>query len=194
MPPVFPSIYTATKVCATRLAAAYHHAHGLPVSHVRAFNAYGPGQAYGPGHPQKILPTFASLAYQGKPLPVWGDGEQGVDLVHADDLGRMLVDATRFGGNEVFDGGTGHAVSVNRLARFVQEVTSTGSEIEYLPMRIGETPTWVCATGDGWRHLGWRPSVDWNRIAEAVRSYRPPFPEAAGVAFDATVVIGEVPQ
>jgi UDP-glucose 4-epimerase len=44
MPDVFPSIYTATKIAAKRLADALHHSGGLKVSHVRAFNAYGPGQ------------------------------------------------------------------------------------------------------------------------------------------------------
>jgi len=93
MPPVFPSVYTATKLAADRLASAYHHAYQLPVSHVRAFNAYGPGQAHGPGHPRKIIPSFSVQGWRNEPLLIWGDGEQIVDLVHADDIGRMLVDA-----------------------------------------------------------------------------------------------------
>src|SRR3990170_3281413 len=82
MPPVFPPVYTATKVCSQRLATAWHQAFGVRVSHVRAFNAYGSHQAHGTGHPQKIVPTFATEAWAGRPIPVWGDGEQTVDLVH----------------------------------------------------------------------------------------------------------------
>lgn len=97
MPEVFPSVYTATKVASSRLAVAWHKAFGVPVSHVRAFNAYGPTQAYGHGHPQKIVPTFSTLGWHNEPLPVWGDGTQTLDLVHVDDVARMLVDAGRCG-------------------------------------------------------------------------------------------------
>jgi len=84
------------------MATAWHHAYDVGVSHVRAYNAYGPGQAYGPGHPQKILPTFARAAWEGRPIPIWGDGEQTVDLVHSDDVARMLVDALRFNDDAMF--------------------------------------------------------------------------------------------
>jgi UDP-glucose 4-epimerase len=179
MPPVFPSIYTATKVCATRLATAYYNAYGLGVSHVRAFNAYGPGQAYGPGHPQKILPTFARYAWEGRPLPVWGSGQQSVDLVHANDLGQMLVDAVKWGGDAVFDGGTGQAVTVEYLARFVLEVTGSDAGIEYLPMRRGEKETHIVAGGEGWSWLTWKPQLDWGAIRQAILWYkdRPVWPE-----------------
>lgn len=173
MPDVFPSVYTATKVCAARLATAWHLAYGVPVSHVRAFNAYGPGQKHGPGHPQKILPTFATQAWAGRPIPVWGDGEQTVDLVHADDVGRVLVEATAHGDDSVFDAGTGEAVTVNELAHFVLDVTGSNAGIEYRPMRKGEQPTRIVANRTGWGRLSFRPDLDWNRVAEAIDSYRP---------------------
>lgn len=174
MPPVFPSVYTATKICATRLATAWHEAYELPVSHVRAFNAYGPGQKYGPGHPQKILPTFARAAWEGRPLPVWGEGEQTTDLVHADDVGRMLIEACSHGDDAVFDAGTGQAVTVNELAAHVLNVTGSQAGIEYLPMRTGERPTRIVAEGDGWDRLDWKPSHDWSRVTDAVQWYRSP--------------------
>lgn len=173
MPAVFPSVYTATKVCADRLASAWHLSKGVGVSRVRAFNAYGPGQKHGPGHPQKILPTFATEAWNNRPIPIWGNGEQTVDLIHADYLGRMLIDATKFTNDEVFDGGTGIAVTVNVLAEFVLHHTKSSAGIEYLPMRDGETPTRIVATGEGWNRLGWQPELDWNMVGAAVESYRP---------------------
>lgn len=177
MPPVFPSIYTATKICADRLASAYHRAHGIPVARVCAYNAYGPGQKHGAGHPQKIVPTFATEAWAGRPIPIWGDGSQTVDLVHADDVGRMLVAALRHGDDAVFDAGTGHALTVNEVAHFVNDVVAavTGAHvaIEYLPMRVGEEPTAIVAGGHGWDRLSWRPEFSWDRLAETVHSYRP---------------------
>lgn len=173
MPQVFPSVYTATKVAATRLASAYHHTYDLPVSHVRAFNAYGAGQKHGPGHPQKIVPTFSVEAWAGRPIPVWGDGRQTVDLVHVDDLGRMLADALRFGDDEVFDGGTGFALTVNEVAELVLEHTGSKAGIDYLPMRRGEKPTQIVATGEGWQRLGWFPEWNPDWVRSTVDAYHP---------------------
>lgn len=172
MPDAFPSVYTATKIAGARLATAFHTAYGIPVSHVRAFNAYGPGQAHGRGHPQKILPTFARFGWSGLPLPVWGDGTQTVDLVHADDVARMLVDATGHGDDAVFDAGTGTAVTVNEFADFILRATGSMAGAEYLPMRTGEVPTEIVAKGEGWDRLDWKPALDWERVADAVWSYR----------------------
>lgn len=173
MPPVFPSVYTATKICATRLASAWNRTEGIAVSHVRAFNAYGPHQAHGPGHPQKILPTFARCAWQGLPIPIWGDGAQVVDLVHADDVGRMLIEATGHGDDSVFDAGTGIPVTVNELAHRVLDWTGSTAGIEYKPMRRGETANALAAAeGDGWDRLDWKPELDWGRVEAAVRWYR----------------------
>jgi UDP-glucose 4-epimerase len=176
---VFPSVYTATKVCASRLATAWHHAYGVPVSHVRAFNAFGPGQPSGVGHPQKIMPTFATRGWRGEPLPVWGDGRQGVDLVHVDDIARMLIDALEHGDDVTFDAGTGTRVSVNEFARLVLEVTGSTGGIDYLPMRTGEVPCDVVASGDGWDRLSWKPTHDLDRVAEVIRSYRDAAEEVA---------------
>lgn len=172
MPAVFDSIYTATKVCAGRLATAWHKYRGVPVSHVRAFNAYGPGQAHGEGHPQKILPTFATEAWNNRPIPIWGDGEQTVDLIHADDLGRMLIDATNHGDDATFDGGTGIPFTVNEVAHLVLNYTGSKAGIEYLPMRDGEDPTHIVATGEGWERLTWKPQHTELLFAEAVEWYQ----------------------
>ena len=174
MPPVFPSVYTATKIAADRLATAYHHAHQLPVSRVRAYNAYGPGQAFGPGHPQKIIPTFAVHGWRNEPIPVWGDGEQIVDLIHAEDIGRMLVDAAGYGDDTVFDAGTATPVTVNEVAHRVIDMTGSTAGILHLPMRKGETDsrTLAAATGTGWSRLDWKPQLNWDRVEDTVRWYR----------------------
>jgi UDP-glucose 4-epimerase len=168
------NVYQATKLCALRLATAWHRNYGVPVSHVRAFNAYGEGQKYGPGHPQKFLPTFSTLAWQNKPLPIWGTGKQTVDPVDSRDVARMLVDATGFGNDEVFDAGTGNAVSIAAIAGHVNAVTGNDAGVSLLPMRAGEElDTRIVAKGDGWDLLGWRPELNWERMTEVIRSYRP---------------------
>jgi len=173
MPPVFESVYTATKICADRLATAWCKFKGLRASKVRAFNAYGPGQKHGLGHPQKILPTFATEAWAGRPIPIWGDGEQTVDLVHVTDLGRMLIDATAYGKDEVFDGGTGVSLTVNEVAAHVLSVTGSTAGVVRLHMRDGEVPTKIVAKGDGWDKLGWKPEHNWDLVTECVHAYKP---------------------
>lgn len=170
MPQVFPSIYTATKVAQTRMATAYHHTHGVAVSHVRAFNAFGPGQHHGPGHPQKIVPTFAVQGWRGEPMPVWGDGEQTVDLIYNHDLARILVAALNYGDDRTIDGGTGQAFTVNEVCRMVGDITGN-HDIEYLPMRRGEIPTDIVAEGDGWDDLDWHPTFNLADLRHTVEWY-----------------------
>lgn len=172
MPAVFPSVYTATKIAAVGFERAWFHTYGLSVSRVRAFNAYGAGQKHGPGHPQKIVPTFATEAWAGRPVPVWGDGEQTVDLIHASDLGRLLVDAMYHGGDVTFDGGTGHAFTVNEVAQMVLDITGSKAGVKYLPMRRGELPTAIVAEGEGWELLDWKPEFEPGLFEETVLSYR----------------------
>ncbi len=176
MPDIFPSMYTATKIASKRIADALHHSRQLRCSHVRAFNAYGPGQKFGPGHPQKIVPTFAVAGWRNEPIPIWGDGTQVVDLVHTDDLAKVLVAATAFTGNEVFDGGSGTQVSVNSIAQFVIAVTGSTAGVQNLPMRDGEKPTLDCrAKGEGWDLLlpEERPApFMWGRLANTIVSYK----------------------
>lgn len=176
MPRVNPSLYAATKACAMDIAEAYRHADGLRVSYVRAYNAYGPGQAYGGDHPQKIIPTFATAGWLGEPLPVWGDGMLWVDLVHVDDVARMLVEAAAFGDGQVFDAGSGYVQTVLEVARKVIDLTGGRSKVEHLAPRKGERSMSTdadVARGENWDLLaGWRPVFDPDRFSEAVESYR----------------------
>jgi UDP-glucose 4-epimerase len=178
MPRVNPSIYAATKACAMDLALAFLDAGQLRANFVCAYNAYGPGQAYGGDHPQKILPTFASHAWAGKALPVWGDGSLWVDLVHVDDVARMLVEAMgQPGDGQVYDAGSSYPQTVVAVARAVNEWTGNDGGIDYLPPRKGERGSSTdadIAQGAGWDRLGgWRPVFDPERFHAAIDSYNP---------------------
>jgi nucleoside-diphosphate-sugar epimerase len=171
MPRVWSNVYQATKQCAQALASAWHQHEGVPVSHVRAFNAYGVGQKLYPV--QKIIPTFSHRAWCGEPIPIWGDGTQQVDLVWAGDIAEMLLRATSYGDDQVFDGGTGTGLTVNEVARHVCDRTGSKAGVQYLPMRKGEHEAKVVASGEGWNLMGFTPhGVNWVRLDEAVDSYR----------------------
>lgn len=181
MPDCWPSLYQATKLAAVRIAESYHHNYGVPVTHIRAFNAYGPGQAHGPTHPQKIIPTFAWHAWRGLPMPIWGDGDQTVDLVHVDHIARCLAKAAEggafFGCGETWDACSGFELTVLDVARRVGAICGS-TKVEFLPMRAGELEhTKLCGT-DGVFGFDLDLRVRDELFREAVESYAPAVMEA----------------
>lgn len=138
-----PNPYAITKKCASELALARAQWTGQPVSVVRAFHVYGPGQKMFPPHGsstvRKIVPSFVARALTGMPIQVNGDGSQLIDLVWVGDVARVLVDAAERGPfGEVIEAGTGKGVSVVQAARDVIAATGSSSSIDFVPMRAGE--------------------------------------------------------
>jgi nucleoside-diphosphate-sugar epimerase len=148
-PNVWLNAYTVTKEAAEKLALLYGLHHDLRVHCLRYYNAYGPRQHLAPV--RKLVPTFAACALRGRPLPVFGDGSQTVDLLHVDDLARITVDVARAGVavHEAIDCGSGMARSVDDVAALVNELLGNDAGIERLPMRVGEPAgtTLVADTG-----------------------------------------------
>lgn len=172
MPDVFPSIYTATRTCARNLATAYHQAHGIPTAHVQAFNVFGPGQKHGPGHPRKIIPAFATEAWRDEPIIVWGDGNQTVDMIDSQTVGRIFVDALKCTDNQTIEAGTGIEWTVNEVLKYVMEYTESRSKVIHKPMRRGEIPSRIKAVGRGWGHLSAPPTLDLDFLNKTIDSYR----------------------
>jgi len=74
------SPYSASKASSDHLVRAYHHTYGLPVSITNCSNNYGPYQ-----FPEKLIPLMIFNALNGKPLPVYGDGQQVRDWLYVED-------------------------------------------------------------------------------------------------------------
>ena len=74
------SPYSASKASSDHIARAYHHTYGLPVSITNCSNNYGPRQ-----FPEKLIPLTILNALEGKPLPVYGDGQQVRDWLYVED-------------------------------------------------------------------------------------------------------------
>ncbi|WP_295679310.1 dTDP-glucose 4,6-dehydratase [uncultured Nevskia sp.] len=79
------SPYSATKAGADHLVRAWHRSYGLPVLTTHSPNNYGPRQI-----PEKLIPRMIHLALQGKPLPIYGKGDNVRDWLHVDDHARAL--------------------------------------------------------------------------------------------------------
>ncbi len=84
------SPYSASKAAADHFARAYHRTYGLPVIVTNCSNNYGPYQ-----FPEKLIPLVILNALEGKPLPVYGDGQNVRDWLyvedHCDALRRVLL-------------------------------------------------------------------------------------------------------
>jgi len=136
------NVYAVTKACAEDLVMARVRWGELRANVVRAFHAYGPGQKppppYGKATVRKIIPSFICAALTGDPLLVNGTGRQTIDLVHVDDVARILVDALEPPYGRTLEAGTGRPVSVIEAARDVIRVCGSTSPIELVPMRAGE--------------------------------------------------------
>jgi UDP-glucose 4-epimerase len=174
MPSVWKNLYQATKRAAKEMAEIWHDTYDVPISFVRAYNVFGPGQkVHGV---KKIIPTFASQAWQNKPIPIWGDGSQFVDLVYVEDVAKLLVDALRFGNGEVLEAGTGSPMPVGEVAQIVLSHTHSSAGVQYLPMRKGEqlTPGWeMCADITTTENLvGWHPVYQAAALADTIDWYK----------------------
>ena len=127
------------KSCAERFALMYNRELGTRAAVVRAYNAYGERQKR---HPvRKLIPYCIASALEGRPIEVYGTGEQEIDLVSARDVAVVLVRALLHphdAYDSVLDAGTGQAVTVNEVARFVNETLGNRAGLRHLPMRPGE--------------------------------------------------------
>jgi dTDP-glucose 4,6-dehydratase len=79
------SPYSASKAASDHLVRAYHHTYGLPVLTTNCSNNYGPHQ-----FPEKLIPLMILNACVGKPLPVYGDGENVRDWLYVEDHCRAI--------------------------------------------------------------------------------------------------------
>mgnify|MGYP001140165850 CR=1 FL=1 len=113
------------------LGLAYHRQFALPVVVVRLFNTVGPRQV---GMYGMVLPRFVEAALAGKPLRVFGSGEQTRCFCHVSDVVSALV--ALIGNNEAYGGvfnvGSDEEISINDLARRVIELTGSSSRIEHV--------------------------------------------------------------
>lgn len=86
------SPYAASKAAADHLVRAYHHTYGLPVTTSNCSNNYGPYQ-----FPEKLIPLMLVNLLEGKPLPVYGDGQNVRDWLYVEDHCRAVERVIRAG-------------------------------------------------------------------------------------------------
>ncbi len=162
------SPYSASKAASDHFVRAYHHTYGLPVLVTNCSNNYGPYQ-----FPEKLIPLMILNACEGKPLPVYGDGQQIRDWLFVEDhcrairavlAGGVVGEVYNIGGNcERANLDVVHEICalVDRLCPDLPHAPCT-SLITYVTDRPGHDRRYAIDAGKIERQLGWKPREDFT--------------------------------
>jgi dTDP-glucose 4,6-dehydratase len=168
--PLAPSSpYSATKAAADLLAQSYFHTYGLPVTIVRGSNNYGPYQ-----YPEKLIPLMVLNAMHGDPLPVYGDGMQVRNWIHASDFARAIGHVLEHGepGQVYNAGGPDEEANMTVVKRIIELTGASESQIEHVTDRPGHDRRYSLSS-EKVRALGWEPRVRFAEgLEETVSWYR----------------------
>jgi dTDP-glucose 4,6-dehydratase len=157
------SPYSASKAASDHLVRAYHHTYGLPVLTTNCSNNYGPYH-----FPEKLIPLMIVNALAGKPLPVYGDGQQIRDWLYVKDhcsAIRRVLDAGHVG--ETYNiGGWNEKPNleiVHTVCALLDELTPRADgkpykeQITYVADRPGHDRRYAIDASKIQRELGWKP-------------------------------------
>ena len=158
------SPYSASKAASDHLVRSYHHTYGLPVLTTNCSNNYGPYH-----FPEKLIPLMIVNALAGKPLPVYGDGQQIRDWLYVKDhcsAIRRVLEKGRLG--EVYNiGGWNEKANldiVHTVCSLLDEMRprSDGKpykeHITYVADRPGHDRRYAIDARKLERELGWKPT------------------------------------
>jgi UDP-glucose 4-epimerase len=157
--------YACSKLMDEFLAFAFAREHHVPVIVARLFNTVGPRQT---GRYGMVLPRFIAAAKAGKPLKVYGTGDQTRCFCFVQDTVEALVrlQASLTARGRVFNVGTDREISIVDLARLVKKIARSESPIELVP--------YTSAFGPGFEDiLRRRPAI--SRLEQTV-GFRPATP------------------
>ena len=127
--------YAASKLMDEFTALAYHRTQGLKVTIVRLFNTIGLRQT---GTYGMVVPRFISQALKGKPLTVYGNGDQTRTFTSVKDVVKAFMELIQNDGSfgQVFNIGGTEEISILDLARKIIGITESNSEIEMIPYEV----------------------------------------------------------
>ena len=157
------SPYSASKAASDHLVRAWHHTYGLPVLTTNCSNNYGPYH-----FPEKLIPLCILNALNGKPLPIYGDGQQIRDWLYVKDhcsAIRRVLEAGKLG--ETYNvGGWNEKANldvVNTLCAILDELKpradgqSYATQIIFVQDRPGHDRRYAIDARKLEKELGWKP-------------------------------------
>jgi dTDP-glucose 4,6-dehydratase len=171
------SPYSASKAASDHLVRAYWHTYGLPTLTTNCSNNYGPYQ-----FPEKLIPLMIHHALAGKPLPVYGDGQNVRDWLYVlDHCAALRTVLERGRPGEVYNIGGGAEMKNIELVKLVCALLDdarprTGGSyaalISFVKDRPGHDRRYAIDSGKIQRELGWRPQESFESgLRKTVRWY-----------------------
>lgn len=161
------SPYGATKLCGEKIILSYMRLYKIRSVCLRYFNVFGERQrfdAYG-----NVIPIFVAKALNNQDIKIFGDGEQTRDFIHVKDIAMAnVVSAENSNVHGMINLGTGTAISINRLAKMVNEITESKGTISHEAMRPGDVRHCTASTVQAKKMLQF--SMDTN-FAENLSRY-----------------------
>ena len=161
------SPYAASKAAADLLCSAYRKTYGIDVTILRPCNIFGPRQKSGSGG--AVIPIFVHRALAGKPLVVYGTGEQRREYMYVDDLVaayKLVLDRTDLE-DEVINVASGESPSIREIAEYIGE--RLNAPVEYGSSRPGEVMAFELDSEKASR-LGFNPKVPfWDGLRKYIQ-------------------------
>ena len=157
------SPYGLSKLAGEELAGLYGRKLGVPVTVLRYFTVYGPRQ-----RPEMALSRFISAAAEGRPVEVFGTGEQVREMTYVSDVVDATVAALESHGTNpdafkksprVYNIGGGTRTTVNGMVEAVGRALDTSVSAFYGPPARGDVRSTWADTGRAARELGYTPRV-----------------------------------
>lgn len=163
--------YGASKHTVEHYLYLYGQNFGLKYTILRYGNVYGPRQdPYGEAG---VVAIFTQQMLDGRPVTIYGTGDQERDFVYVGDCVRANLLAMENGDGQIYNLGCGLGISVNRIFASLKGITGYQKEALYGPPKVGETFRIYLAIGRAEKELGWQPQVELEEgLARTVRHFR----------------------
>lgn len=151
--PISP--YAASKKAAEMMAHAYHFLYGIDISICRYFTVYGPA-----GRPDMCIFRFIKWIDEGRPIELFGDGQQSRDFTYVDDIAAGTIAAIRPVGFEVINlGGGGEPVTLNAVIEKLEELLGKKANINQQTFHKADLKVTQASIAKAKNLLEWSPQV-----------------------------------
>src|ERR1700722_18115113 len=148
--------YDESKRFAEALVMAYHRQHGVDTKIVRIFNTYGPRMRL---HDGRVVPAFIGQALEGKPLTVFGKGDQTRSFCYCSDLIEGIYRLMMSRGNEPVNIGNPTELTMLEFAREIIRATGSRSKVVFRPLPQDDPRQRKPDIGRARALLRWEPKV-----------------------------------
>lgn len=152
----FPlSPYAATKRSCELLAHVYHAIHGVAMTGLRFFTAYGPRN-----RPDLAIAKFADLIELGRPVPMFGDGTTLRDYTYVEDIAAGVIAAVeKCSGYHIYNLGNSHPIELSRMIACIASAVGKPALVDRRPEQPGDVRQTFADISLARRELGYDPKT-----------------------------------